>query len=114
LILLSEKGAKIRVEISAVLVPVSKERASVVFVDNDARVIYGELYFSGPNKGQSIDQFTNDVMTGIRAAYRHDAMNALREGRQPPSALGTLRKVKEVIAAKIEERELSGKGHKNP
>jgi spermidine synthase len=114
LILLSEKGAKIRVEISAVLVPVSKERASVVFVDNDARVIYGELYFSGHNKDQSINQFTDDVMAGIRASYHHDAMNALRQGGQLPNASGTLRKVKEVITAKIEEKKTLGKGHESP
>jgi spermidine synthase len=106
-ILLNEKGAKIRVEISAVLVPVSKERVSVAFVDNDARVIYGELYFSGPNQVQSIDQFTDDVMTAIRAAYHHDAMNAFQQGGQPPSAAGTLRKVKEVITAKIEGKKSS-------
>ena len=77
-------------------------------------MIYGELYFSGPNKAQSINQFTDDVMTGIRSAYHHDAMNALRQGGQPPSAAGTLRKVKDVITAKIEEKKSSEKGHENP
>lgn len=114
LILLNEKGTRIQVEISAVLVPVSRERASVVFVDNDAKVIYGELYFSGHNKEQSINQFTDDVMTGIRASYHHDAMSALRQGGQPPPAAGTLRKVQEVITAKIEEKKSSRKGLENP
>ena len=50
--------------ISEVLVPVSKERASFIFVDNDARVNYGELYFSGHNKEQSINQKEDSGRSG--------------------------------------------------
>jgi hypothetical protein len=34
-------------------------------------------------------------------------MNAFQQGGQPPSAAGTLRKVKEVITAKIEGKKSS-------
>jgi hypothetical protein len=81
---------------------------------SDVRVIYGDLYFLGPNKAQSINQFTDDVMTGIRAAYHHDAMNALRQGGQPPSAAVALPKIKQIITAKVQEKKSSGKGHENP
>jgi spermidine synthase len=104
LILLNEKGEKIRVEISAVLVPVSEERVSVVFVDNDARVIYGELYFSGLEKEEFIHQFVNEVMVSIRTAYHQDAANALQQGDRFPLAALTLRKIKELITAKVKER----------
>jgi spermidine synthase len=104
LILLTESGAKIRVEISAVLVPVSEERVSVVFVDNDARVIYGELYFSGLKKEEAIQKFVNEVMVSIRTAYHHDAMDALRQGDRFPLAALTLRKIKELITAKVKEK----------
>ncbi len=62
------------------LVPVGRERASVVFVDNDARVVYGELYFSGLNPEQHMNQFVDDVMASIRASYHRDARNAFRKG----------------------------------
>jgi spermidine synthase len=104
MILLNETGAMIRVEISAVLVPVSEERVSVVFVDNDARVIYGELYFSGLKREKAIQQFVNEVMVSIRTAYHHDAMNALQQGNRVPLAVSTLRKIKELIAGKIKEK----------
>jgi spermidine synthase len=104
LILLNEKGAKIRVEISAVLVPVSDERVSVVFVDNDARVIYGELYFSGLKKEEYIQQLVNEIMVSIRMAYYHDAMDALQQGDRFPLAALTLRKIKERITVKLKEK----------
>jgi len=103
LILQNEEKAIIRVEISAVLVPVSSERASVVFVDNDARVVYGELYFSGLNYEQHMNQFVDDVMDSIRASYDRDARNAFREGSRFPSAASTLQQIKEIIELKIEE-----------
>ena len=41
----SEPGIyRLAFEMSAVLVPVSKTRASIMFVDNRARVVYGQLY----------------------------------------------------------------------
>jgi spermidine synthase len=108
LILLNEKGAKIRVDISAVLVPVSEERVSVVFVDNDARVIYGELYFSGLKKEEAIQQFVNEVMVSIRTAYHHDAMDALQQGDRFPLAALTLRRIKELITTKVKEKTSPG------
>ena len=104
LILQNEQGAVVKVEISAVLVPVSRERASVVFVDNDARVVYGELYFSGLNPEQHMNQFVDDVMASIRASYHRDARNAFREGSRFPSAASTLQQIKEIIELKIQER----------
>jgi spermidine synthase len=104
LILLNETGATIRVEISAVLVPVSEERASVVFVDNNARVVYGELYFSGPKKEEAIRQLVNEVMVGIHTAYHYEALNALQQGNRFPLAALTLRKIRELIAAKVKEK----------
>jgi len=104
LILLDDKGKKIRIEISAVLVPISKDRASVVFVDNDSRIIYGELYFSGPNKDQIINQFVNDVMLSIHSAYHKEAIDTLqKKGKLPPSA-PTLLKIKKLITTKIQEK----------
>jgi hypothetical protein len=103
LILLDEKRAKIVVEFSAVLVPVSPERASVVFVDNNTRVTYGELYVSGPNRDQFINQFVSDVMTSIRAVYHQDAINAIRQTGGFPLAAPTLQKIRDIIALKVKE-----------
>ena len=91
-------------EISAVLVPVSKERASVMFVDNRARVIYGQLYVDGMNKEQEIKQFVNDVIASIHAAYQQESINAAVQGAGFPLAQPTLAKVKAIIASKVLER----------
>ena len=103
LILQNEQGAAVKVEISAVLVPVSSKRASVMFVDNDARVVYGELYFSGLNHEQRMDQFVDDVMRNIRSIYRDEAWNALQKGSRFPGAASTLKEIKEIIRVKIQE-----------
>ena len=103
LILQNEQGAVVKVEISAVLAPVSRERASVMFVDNDARVIYGELYFSGLDYQQHLDQFVDNVMRSIRSIYRREAWNVSREGGRFPPAASTLKEIKEIIKVKIQE-----------
>ena len=104
LILQNEQGAIIKVEISAVLVPINSERASVVFVDNDARVVYGELYFSGVNHEQHMDQFVDKVMASIRASYDRDVRNAFREGNRYPSLASTLKELREIIKVKIQKK----------
>ena len=83
-ILVNENGAKIVTEISAVLVPISKERASIMFVDNKARVIYGQLYVSDYDKNEFVTRFVNEVMIHVRAVYQKEVENALRQGRTLP------------------------------
>jgi len=100
-VMMNEAGAKMVTEISAVLVPISKERASVMFVDNRARVIYGQLYVSGMNKEQDIKEFVNDVIASIRAAYYQESINVAVQGTGFPLARPTLAKIKGVIASKV-------------
>jgi len=98
-------GKRIVKEISAVLVPVSKERAAVVFVDNAERVIYGQLYFSGPGKEARISGFVRDTMTAIADEYKKEAEIAVKQKRNFPEAGATLSKVKEVVFLKVKEYE---------
>ena len=102
-----ERGGRVQVNISAVLIPVSEERASVVFVDNDAKIWYGELYISGTDRSRWIDQFVTDVMNQLRNAYHQEAVDRMkREGSLPPAG-PTLRRIKDIISLKIEENRTS-------
>jgi hypothetical protein len=101
--LANEEGAKIVTEISAVLVPVSKERASVMFVDNKAKVIYGQLYVSDFDKSDFVNRFVNEVMLHIRAVYQKEVENALRQGGTLPLAEPALRKIKQTIAGEVQK-----------
>ena len=76
----------------------------MVFVDNDARVVYGELYFSGVNHEQHMDQFVDKVMASIRASYDRDVRNAFREGNRYPSLASTLKELREIIKVKIQKK----------
>ena len=69
-VLFNERGGQVQVEISVMLAPIGKERVSVVFVDNNAKVIYGQRYLSGPGLDQQIRRFTDGVTSDIEAAYR--------------------------------------------
>jgi spermidine synthase len=102
-ILANESGAKIVTEISAVLVPVSKERASIMFVDNKARVIYGQLYVSDYDKNEFVTRFVNEVMIHVRTVYQKEVENALRQGGTLPLAEPTLHKIKEMIMSEIQK-----------
>jgi hypothetical protein len=97
LILINRRGAKIITEISAVLVPISEERASIMFVDNEARIVYGQLFVSNYDKKESVNRLVNDVMMHIRAVYQKEAENTLRGGGTFPLAEPTLRKIKDMI-----------------
>jgi len=102
-VLLDEGGAKVRIEISAVLVPISLERAMVVFVDNDAQVKYGEIYVSGDDKKIRMRGIAQDVMTGIRAAYEREVELAARRGRALPPAGLTMQTIRDIISSKVRE-----------
>jgi len=54
---LQERAGTKVVEISAVLVAVGRERTAVMFVDNEAREIYGQLMVDGLDTEKRIDRF---------------------------------------------------------
>jgi spermidine synthase len=102
-VFLDERGAHVRVEISAVLVPISGERVSVVFVDNDAQAKYGEVYVSGDDKNIRMRGIAHDVMTSIRAAYQREVELASRHNKALPPAGPTLRILRDIISSKVRE-----------
>jgi hypothetical protein len=102
-VLLDERGSKVRVDISAVLVPISRERASVVFVDNDAKVISGQRYFDAPGLDEQIHRFAAGVMSYVEAAYRQEARKALTEGIAFPSRAPTLQRIRQIIDQQVKE-----------
>ena len=102
--LVNEDGATTRVvDMSAVLVPVSRTRASIMFVDNRARVVYGQLYVDDYAGREFVDRFARDVMGAVRAAYDAEAAIAHeRKGALPPAA-ETLRRIEAVIGSKVQD-----------
>ncbi len=102
LILLNEKGAPIRLVISAVIVRVSKVRAAAVFVDNAARDIYGQRYFSGSDLDKTIAGYVSGVMAAIRSIYERETQIAVSRGRKFPAADPTKKKIRGVILEKIQ------------
>jgi hypothetical protein len=99
--LLDEKGATVVVEVAAVVTRVSEERAAVLFVDNAARVIYGQRYFSGPGLDPTMRAFVRDVLAALQATYRAEADAARKQGRAFPSAAPTMQKIRDVITTKV-------------
>ena len=97
----NEKGNNLFVEISAVLVPVSKTRASIMFVDNRARVVYGQLYVNAYDQSELVSRLVNDVMATMHSVYQGEAGNSRGQGKELPAAGKTLQKFKDVIGAKV-------------
>jgi len=77
--------------------------AAAIFVDNTARTIYGQRYFSGINLDQAVSGFISELMNAIRATYRREAEIALRQGIKFPAADPTMRKIRQVITEKVLE-----------
>ena len=99
--LMDDGGGTTAVEVSAVLVPVSKTRASVMFVDNRARTIFGQAYVDDYDRDQRANRFAVDVMVAIRAAYEKEAAAARERGQALPPAAETARRIKAVIGSKV-------------
>jgi spermidine synthase len=99
--LLNAAGKKVVVEISAVIVRISDERAAVMFVDNAAKKIFGQRYFDAPGLDEKLHRFTNSVMSDVEAAYRQEARRAITKGKAFPSQERTLRRIQEIIGKKV-------------
>jgi hypothetical protein len=104
---MNETGEKVTLEISAVKVGVGEERAAVIFVDNRARIIYGQRYIDADKEELEarVRQFADDVMKNLRIAHQRETLLAMRDGRPYPLADATLRKMKEVITSTTREQE---------
>ncbi len=101
--LMNESGEAVVVEISAVLVPVSKTRASIMFVDNHARVVYGQFFVNEYERSEFAQRFVHEVMTAMGTAYQREAANSRGQRRVLPAAGETLRKLKEAIGSKVQD-----------
>jgi spermidine synthase len=100
--LANEYGGSVVIELSAVLVPLNKSRASIMFVDNRARVVYGQVFVNEYDRGDFVSRFVGDVMTAMRAAYQKETEIASGQRRGLPAARETLRKIKEIIDTKVQ------------
>lgn len=108
LIFADQTGRRRVVEISAVLVPISQSRASIMFVDNQARVVYGQLYVWDYNKGEFTSRFVSEVLMSIHAAYQKEVESAMSQKGMFPLATPTLEKIKEIISLRIEKESPKG------
>ena len=99
---MTDDGGRTVVEISAVLVPLNKTRASIMFVDNSARVVYGQRYVENYGREGLADRLAVEVMTAVRAAYDGEAAAARGRKQALPSAAETLGKLKAVIGSRVQ------------
>ncbi len=99
-----DRGGKVLVEISAVKVGVGEERVAVIFVDNRARTVFGQLYIDAPREklDSRILRFTEDVMSGLKQTYKEEAAVAASHGKSYPPLTTTMDRLKNVIATKIQ------------
>jgi hypothetical protein len=78
-----------------------------MFVDNHARVVYGQSYLDDFTREGSADRVATEVMSAIRSVYVVEA-DAARSRKQPaPSASLTLPRFRAVIGQKV-QRAASG------
>lgn len=100
--LVDDRGEPMIVEIYAVLVPVSRTRAAVMFVDNRARVVYGQRYVDDYEGTETVARLVDDVMAAMRAVYEKEAAMSSARRKAPPAAARTLPKLRAAIAARIQ------------
>lgn len=100
LVFLNKEGGRFPVEITALFVPFAGERSKVAFVDNAARIIYGQTFFPGQYLDESAKLHAGDVMAFIGDLYRKEQAAALSNGKDFPPLEATIRKIKEAVMQK--------------
>lgn len=99
--LVNDERQRVVVEISAVLVPVSKTRAAVMFVDNEARIVYGQRYVDDYEDSAAVSALVADVMATIRGLYEKESALSIARRNAPPLAAETLPKIRAAVASKV-------------
>ncbi len=100
--LLEERGGRKDLEISVVMIRIGGQRAVVMFVDNRAREIYGQLYMDGKREEleERIGRFADRVLGELDRTYRGEA--AVEAGALPRFSMISER-FKGLIASMIRE-----------
>jgi spermidine synthase len=96
----NEYEEQVVIRVSAVILRISQVRAKVVFVDNDAREVFGQLYFSGQELDERMGRFTRDVFSHVQDAYRADVTIANEKGKAFPPLASSMLKIKDIIRTK--------------
>jgi len=89
------------IALSAVLVPVSRSRASIMFVDNAARTVYGQVYVDDYGRDGLAGRIAADVMAAVREAYDREAAAARDRGQGLPPLAATSERLRTVIDGKV-------------
>ena len=100
--LMNEGGGTSVVEMSAVLVPVSRTRASLMFVDNRARTVYGQSYIDNYDEDDRASRLALEVIGAVMAVYESEALAARQRQQAHPAAAWTLSRIKTVIDSKVQ------------
>ncbi len=106
---LNEDGWAMEVEISAVLVPVSITRASIMFVDNRARTVYGQVYVDDYEREASRCPTGSRRDDGHSGHVRERAGGCACDAESAPLATDMLRSIAATIKAQVwsEQRTLA-------
>ena len=92
------------VVVSAVLVPVTKDRVSVMFVDNERRTVYGQLYLSGADREPAVRRFAETVLKDIRGRYHRVAAAARETGLLVPREGAVQRMIEQTVGRNVQEQ----------
>ena len=68
-----------------------------MFVDNQARVVYGQLYVWNYDKDEFVNRFVSEVLMGIQTTYQKEVESWMSRKGEVPLAEPTLRKIKDII-----------------
>lgn len=75
-VFLDGAGRQVKKVISLVLAPVSEELTAVAVVDNEAKILFGQAFFSGPRKDEAAQRFAAALGTALQDTYDREAEKA--------------------------------------
>ncbi len=92
-----------KLTVSAVVMRIGTTRASIVFVDNARREIWGELYVDGPGDelDPALERFAHEVLKELRARYRARLAAARAGGAAYPEAASTERELRQAVESRV-------------
>jgi hypothetical protein len=75
-----------------------------MFVDNERRTIYGQLYLTGAGRDRFIRRFVEDVLQDIRGQYHGVAAEAREAGLLMPREGQVHLMIEQTVARNIREQ----------
>ncbi len=103
LTLVNKQGEPFEVQIAAVMTRKNRGLTTINFVNNNARIIYGQIDVLGKNREAYINGMVSNIFGAVVKVYKQELESTVTRPYKYPAAEPMLMKVKDIISTKLDQ-----------